>query len=484
MSIKVRSGAVFTLKWIFTISTLFTLVFLVTGQNQLVIAWWLMLACMLIPVLWVGHSKFLSVKVFVWVAFITQAVTMPIFYLFPKAYASQTHRPFGFTGLEVLQVEIRLGAFLLVFLTIVSFLRRFIKHPSSLAIANKPSSLNVVLKILPRVSKLGSFIRTALILIIILMAIPLNLWMFKMGVGITGIEPPRLPYRLSGILYYTVRWILPGILALLYFQTRQKSVLLVLILVSYGLFLGVSTASRSAVVSLIIVPIVLAFLNRRWVLFSIAFTLGLISVGLTTASRAVIHVASIGKSDADTSLGVLVTMFEAAPLMDWSKLLLILPAIIARLTSFEGLYLASQVDPSSFGGGFAVWLKSLHWRLADLSHEAVHWEHVGYVPPVGFYNAIADTYGYAFWGGNGMVVYYIFFALSSALFLMLQEQSIGRLANKFGLVGFLSTSLTVFLSIFFIIGPGFPQFVNIFFILLISSIFAHPRLNFSRRSIE
>jgi hypothetical protein len=224
MSIKVSSKMVSTLKWIFSISILFTLVFLVLGQNQLVIAWWLMLACMLIPVLWVGHSKFLSVKVFVWVAAISQAVTMPIFYLFPEAYASQTHRPFGFTGLEVLQVEIRLGAFLLVFLIIVRFLRKFIKHPSSLAIVNKSSSLNVALKILPRVSKLESFIMTALIIIIILMMIPLNLWMFKMGVGITGIEPPRLPYRLSGILYYTVRWILPGILALFYLRTRQKSV--------------------------------------------------------------------------------------------------------------------------------------------------------------------------------------------------------------------------------------------------------------------
>lgn len=482
MMIRIKAGQKSTLKWVFGVSTLLSLALLTLGERQLVIGWWLMLACLITPILWVQRSQFVSVKLFVWVAFISQAVTMPIFYLLPEAYPSQSHRPFWFTGLEVLPVGIRLGGFLLVFLMIASFLQRFIKMPSPLPLpnVNQRSPLNALLQNLSRVSQQESFASTVLILIIILMMIPLNLWMFNMGIGLTGIEPPRLPYKMSGILFYLVRWIVPGILALLYLRTKQKSVLLVLILASYGLFLGVSTSSRSAAFSLIFVPIVLAFLNRRWFLFSIAFTLGMISIGVTTASRAVVHVASIGTSAADTSLGVLVTFYEAAMLFDWGELLFVLPALIARMTSFEGLFLASQVDPSSFGGGFSVWIKTLNWRLVDLGHEAIHLEHVGYVPPVGFYNATADVYAYAFWGGNGMVGYYLFFALSSALFLMLQEQAIGRLANKLGLVGFLSIGLTLFLSIFHIVGVGFPQFVNIFCVLLISSMLAKTRLNFSK----
>lgn len=480
MTIRIKAGPKSTLKWVFGVSTLFTLALLTLGERQLVIGWWLMLACLITPILWVQRSQFVSVKLFVWVAFISQAVTMPIFYLLPEAYPSQSHRPFGFTGLEVLPVGIRLGGFLLVFLMVTSFLQRFIIKPPPLFNANERPSLRALLQNMSRVSQQESFISTGLILSIILIMIPLNSWMFETGIGLTGIQPPSLPYRMSGILFYLAKWIVPGILAFLYLRTKKNSVLLVIILASYGLFLGVATSSRSAAFSLIIVPVVLAFLNRRWFLFSIGSMLGLISIGVATASRAVTHMASVGSSAADTSLGILITVFEATTFFEWSKLVLILPALVARMTSFEGLFLASQVDPSSFGGGFSVWIKTLNWGLAELGHEAVHLEHVGYVPPVGFYNATADVYAYAFWGGNGFPFYYFFFALSAALFLMLQERAIGRLANRFGFAAFLSIGLTLLLSTFYIIAVGSPVFLNVFCVLLISSMLAEKRLIFSK----
>ena len=106
--------------------------------------------------------------------------------------------------------------------------------------------------------------------------------------------------------------------------------------------------------------------------------------------------ASVGTSFADTTLGIGNTFYLAVMLFDWSKAMLILPVLLPRMTSFEGLFLGSQVDPSSFEGGCAVWIKTLNWGLIALSHEAVHLKNVGYVLTKGFYNATADVYAYAF----------------------------------------------------------------------------------------
>jgi hypothetical protein len=53
--------------------------------------------------------------------------------------------------------------------------------------------------------------------------------------------------------------------------------------------------------------------------------------------------------------------------------------------------------------------------------------------------------------------------------LMFQKRAIGELFNRFGLIGFYNTSLTLILSIFHIIGIRLPLFVNLFCVLIISS---------------
>jgi|APSaa5957512535_1039671.scaffolds.fasta_scaffold17015_3 hypothetical protein len=463
MIIRLTSGQRLTLQWTAGISVLFTLTSLMVGQGQTAIAWWLMLACLLPALLWGQRSQFLSVKIFVWVAFISQAVTMPLFYFNQEAYGFHSHRHFGFTGLESLHVFVRLGVFLLIFLIVVAFLERVIKLPLSIASIKSRPAMQV------KVNQKTSLLSTTLILFIIMIMTPLNDWMFQMGIGITGVQPPKLPYHMSGILHYLVKWIVPALLAVLYFRTNQRSLILIVILGFYSMYLGLSTSSRSAVLAILFIPIVLSLVHRRWLLFTIALMLCLISIGLTSASRAFVHLASEGVTSADTSLGILGVFIEAMGIFEWTELWRVLPSVVGRMTSFEGLFFASQVDPSSFGGGFAVWLKTLHWGLVDLGHEAVHLEVVGYVPPVGFYNATADLYAYVFWGGNGSIVYYLVFALSAALFLMLQEQAVGKVASRYGFIGMPITGLVFLLSIFYIVAVGSPMFVGLFFVILIFS---------------
>jgi hypothetical protein len=110
-------------------SLLLTLILLTLGQFQTVIAWWIMLACLLPALTWSTNSRALSVKIFVWITLITQGVTVLNFYLDPSKYSFQSHRPFHFTGLESLQVFYKVGIFLMVFLSVTNILERLLKLP-------------------------------------------------------------------------------------------------------------------------------------------------------------------------------------------------------------------------------------------------------------------------------------------------------------------------------------------------------------------
>lgn len=465
-----------TLRWVAGISIVLTLGLLAAGERETVLAWWVMLVCLLPALIWVQRSQFLSVKIFVWLACVTQAVTMPMFYLNPEGYAFQSYRPFGFTGLESLQVFFKLGVFLLVFLAVASLLEGVVKLPRVPAstVQQPPrarlSEANPGRDGLLRVSQKTSLISTSLILLVILLMIPLNQWMFQMGIGFTGVEPPKLPYRLSGILTHLAKLIVPALLAFLYLRTNRRSLFLVTVLGVYGIYLGLCTASRGAALSIVFAPIVFALLDRRRLLFSFGLLLALAGAGIVTTSREFAYMATAGVSTrANTSLSILGVFLESSARMEWNNLLLVLPSIIGRMVSFQGLFLASQVDPTMLGGCFAVWLKTLHWSLVDLGHEAVHLEVLGYMALKGFYNATSDSYAYVFWAVNGSTVYYLFFALSSALFLMLQEQAIRKTACRYGFPGLLAASMVFVLSVSFAITPGYPQFVYIFFALLLFS---------------
>ena len=456
-------------KLIFTCSLVLSCILLLTNQVELLIAYWIMMTSLIPPLLLIQRSRFISVKVFVWLAFLTQSVTLPFFYLYPDTYVHQSHRFFGYSGLEAFPVYARLGFFLLFFFLIVWFLERYIRLPYSPQKQYQQTNLsssNLAKQKKPNRKRISPQL---IILILIVFMIPLNWWMFSMGIGLTGIESPRLPYRLSGILSYLTKWLVPTIIAITYIRTSQRSVFLVSTLGIYGLYLGLSTVSRSAALSLIFVPALLAFIKRRWFIFSIATLIGLFNYVIITASRKIIFAASHTASSANTEQGILGSIYEASKLFDWQSLALALPRIFARMTSFEQLFLSSQVDPSAIGGGLAVWLKTLHWKIVDLGHSALHQEFLGYTPPEGFYNAAADIFSHALWASNESILFFVLFAMSSALILMLQEQAISRLAVKYSVPTLLSQGIILLLSIYVAVAPGYPFFVNIILFLLVAS---------------
>lgn len=460
------------------LSLVITLALLLADQAETAIAWWIMMACMLPALIWVSSSRFLSFKVFVWSAFVTQAVTMPYFYLFPDKYQFQIHRPFYYTGLESLQIFYKVGIFLLVFLFIAGILTRILKksiqdHHLIRLVANihqVPTSDNLFAT--EKISLTTSLISTGLIILIVLLMIPLNNWMFHMGIGLTGVLPPELPYRLSGILTYLAKLVIPALLVFLYLRTRRRSFLLVVVLGLYSAFLGVSTVSRSAALMVVLAPLAFSLLDRRWPLFIVAGVLATVSLSLTTYSRNIVYLVLFGSSGSVTGLDVIGVLLKTArDIIDWDQLWLIIPSIIGRFESFEQLWRVSFVNPEILGGGWAIITKSVDWRLIDLGHDAIHLEVLGYTVPEGFYMGLGGVLEYMLAAVNQSIFFYIPFAIVAASLLILQETALRVIGNRYYINPMLLSLLIFFLSLNYFVAPGY-DIMNFFFIVLcISSLF-------------
>jgi hypothetical protein len=277
-----------------------------------------------------------------------------------------------------------------------------------------------------------------------------------MGIGITGAEPPRLPYRLSGILFYFTRIVIPLVLISLYLRTRCQSLLLVVILGLYSIFLGVSTVSRAMVFVLILPLLVFALLDRRWILMGMATVFLSTGLALTTFSREIVFIVIENVSALYVKLGVVRTMLRTAQTLTWDQVLLIVPGIVGRLESFESLWLSSNVDPSSLGGGRAVWIKALDWQLIDFGHDAVHLEFLGYTVPTGFYNVSGGTLAYMLWALSESWFFYFPFSVLYGSFLVFQEVNLRAIAVRYAINPLFINPIIYLLGLTYYISPGSP----------------------------
>lgn len=81
----------------------------------------------------------------------------------------------------------------------------------------------------------------------------LSAWMFERKIGITGLIPPRLPFHLSGILYYFRLYIITVIILFFYFKSKKSMAAAVAIL-TYAYIGGITSLSKG-IPSMLLMPI-------------------------------------------------------------------------------------------------------------------------------------------------------------------------------------------------------------------------------------
>ncbi len=454
--------------WAVSASCALTATLVATDHSSAAIAWWLS-TLLLFPAMMLTRScKYLAIKTFVWLTWITQEVTILVFYLNPENYAYQAHRPYAFTGWDSYHVLIRLGIFLLIILIFSKTIEIIINSTSArkyLSIGDRQIITNTYDNINNK-PKITSQLASILIIVIIALMVPVNQWMFEQGIGMTGVEPPRLRYRISGIMSYFRALVVPAVLSILYLQTSRRSLPIIFCLGLYSAFAGISSVSKAVAVFPMIVPMTFAYKEKRWMQFYLALIFCAIGVSLAVGSRSLVYVVTADITKSDTSMGIASTIFYSVQDMEWKQALTIIQEFVARLESFRALWLSSQVNPESLGGGWAVWKKAFNWNLVDLGLDALHLEVLGHTVPQGFYNVSAGMLAHLLWAMGESWMFLLPFALLTVTFLCLEETAIRVIQHKYKIHPVYTNILVVLLAASFFVGPGYPLYNNIFIFIV------------------
>ena len=95
------------------------------------------------------------------------------------------------------------------------------------------------------------------IIICVLFFCWISIQMYNLHIGMIGLQQTELPFHMTGILFYSRRYLFPIILIWLFVKTKSKT-LATVVLIIYSVFMGITATSKSACI-LVLAP--LAFIN-------------------------------------------------------------------------------------------------------------------------------------------------------------------------------------------------------------------------------
>jgi len=216
---------------------------------------------------------------------------------------------------------------------------------------------------------------------IVLLMLPVHDFMFQNFIAVTGqshLQNP-LPLKMGGILFYFTKIFLPLILLSLYFKTRSSLFLLVVVL-GYALFVGLTQMSRSSLFMLVL-PVLFIHQYRK------EYTYVLLS-GMCLLFGALIL----------SYIRDLATEIEVFGIIKGQSIISLLYMILPELSNFSFQYESLVNMASRFGGGQDVVLASQYSLdatgglsanlsrvfLGDLTYaRPASWELYDFVPLLG-----------------------------------------------------------------------------------------------------
>jgi hypothetical protein len=412
----------------------------IAGEIDAILAWWFAIVLLLPPFLWAIKTPYVALKTICGVSFLTQIVTMPFFYLYRDNFAWGHVKPFHFTAWESIPMLAKVSLFL--FSLVLSFK---LLYPISLFGGGGKFKSSIPLRVATQdrlniysgynlIQNKKTWLFSILIILLIAVLIPLNLWSYSQGIGLTGIEPPALPYRLSGILFYLTKYITPALIGYFYFKTK-RSWLLMLIILTYAWVLGLSSISKGAVLFVMFPVLTLAWLDKRKIMFGIAFIGTMIGISVASGARSYVYVVTAGKVGADSSFSIFQLIFNLftdpdGAMWEIDFLPKIINGVLARIEGFENLVMAQYYDPNATIGalGFILRMAGLGGAYFDIDAHMIQWQ--GNVLPEGFFNGGALLSNAVILGNDGPW-WIVLSAIVTSLFLVILEKNSHRMASKY-----------------------------------------------------
>lgn len=231
------------------------------------------------------RSRNIVLQAFAVFMFIAHAIGAPFLWLNRSNY-----RSFGFGS--VLDFKFDLGEFFLIYVWVVALYgalvwstRKFDTYiwPKRWVVSEFLQQTSTAAQVVkPRGSKLG--IGILLVGFIISFMVPLNIYMSTNNIGTLGLVNDPLPYRLTGIMYYTRLYFGP-LLILVLFAKSSRSWALVAVILGYAVIAGLSSASRSVFLISMFSVGYFAILDRQKTRLAFIVVLGVLGFLLTSGSR-------------------------------------------------------------------------------------------------------------------------------------------------------------------------------------------------------
>lgn len=395
---------------------------------------------------------------------LSQIINVPIFFVNRDSYTTagwSSVKGFAFTIDEFISVYLLLAYYLTVLVIFMGFFVAALKLPP-LPVPHQTNHTNYVHS---RIKKTGKYL--SILIVCILLLVPLHMWMFNAGIAMTGVNPPSLPFRLAGILFYATHLVVPLLLALIYSKTSRNYLPAVVMMV-YALILGSSQVSKGAVIVVMLPVFYCAIRDKRYVLFILSSGFSLVAVQIVVLLRNVVYL-SIELSGANSTGGLILALAELLTTgFDSFSLGEMFAMLANRTEGVQGIVLAYQFNVDQVGGV----LKSFKWLISDqwdsVDVDAYHMELIGVTLPEGNMMVVVGLLAKSLLMTKSQPVGIAFFALCVAAFLLLGEWMTRTIANKYANRDLYFIASGVY-CLFFYIGSGSIVFLAILsFLLLIA----------------
>ena len=440
-----------------------------SGEIQAMLAWWLVIV-LLLPILMLAFkTNYIALKTVCLLAFSTQFISTPFFYFNKDNFSFGNIHPFDFAAIEAWPMLSKVAVFMFLFVVFFKLLYgswllkgaskiltdKFISPPEK-SLRNE-LSVNLT-RFTPQRKRRWFYI--ILILFLIGITSTLKLWMFSNAIALTGVEPPRLPFRLSGILFYLTLFIMPILLIYLYWKVGRsgRTFFLMMVLVCFALLNGLTSVSKGAVLVIIAPAIFFAWYDRRHLQLVVAVLAALIGVSMAAASRSFVYVVSDNKSSADVSMSIISLASDVIndPNREMFKsdfFIQVFLGIVDRVEGFSNLVMSSNYDINAVMQPYGFLLNIIWPGFMALNGDAHHMQWQGYVLPEGFYNGGALLSNVVILG-NESLFWVVAAAFVVAAILVVMEKSVHYAFFKYGLSDLLAIPIIGFLTFWFFTAGG------------------------------
>jgi len=417
--------------FVITVSLFLTII----GEYQAFLTFWLAITLLLPPLLWSFKKPYITPKIFCLTAIFSQLLSIPGLYINKDRWAWWDSKPFTFMALETVPIFAKVALFLWAFVILFNVLYSlggFKKLRNGNALSGVNFSNTSLKDRFPQFdvnNNRNAIVPTLIALILISVLIPLSLWSYSQGIGMVGIEPPRMPYRLSGIIFYFTKFLTPIILGYLYLKSRRGWGLIFAFMI-YALVLGVCSVSKGSVLFIMAPVVALAWVGRTYIKLIVSGLGSVVGVYIASTAREIVYVIGSNGVTANSNASFFDLIYYVltkpdSRLWDNDFIPVLVAGIASRIEGFSNLIHAQYYDPDKVLEPFGFMLRMIWSGLANIDVDAHHMQWLGWTLPKEFYSG-GSILSNAVLIGNAGLIWVVVSAFISALILLVSEKIVNK----------------------------------------------------------